>query len=647
MAFLAIRQVRYAGDNYEYSSPILGNGLNILEGPNGTGKSTFARLIYFGLGGKVDSFDRKGSRERHREITTDTNNSVTLTVTINDSDYSLKRVFDTNNIAVLGGDVGEILPLYRKSEGERVFSDWLLETLGIKPVKVEYGSYSGVLNITDLMRLIYHNQKPDPTEIYKPVDGSAMVSDSLQFRKAIFEVLAGQRYQEYYAQLARFRTAERKHAEAKKALDLFKEAIDQLGGDNEDINTKFLGDELDELEDQILRLTEYRAELARTPPKQGIESNIAHTRSELLDAELDIARLRSQEIEILDELARYERLRADLILEATQIRKMMFADEKLGLFNPNTCPYCLNDVKRVEGQCVCGHEVLETDYEKFFYNTDDYMRLAKSRQKNVETVEDAIKYSRESLQQVRDNIHDRKSDRKELQAELSHYIRESDMSVNLAAFEEADKKLRDLRETKHSLLQRLELENRRQELEDKLTEAKRRSDKLRLSVEELRIKAEQDIESMKAEFSAVYFDMMKQTVADCRSASLGSDYMPIINHGDYKEASARVPRRLLFFTTFLKLSRIDERIAFPRFLLIDTPETAGIDKKNLIKALDQLAKVASARGKAFPCQVILTTGVDKFPEDQESKVFQRLSDTEKLLRPTSKPKKSKKKSRPK
>jgi len=41
MGTLAIRQVHYAGDRFHFTSPEFGPGLSIIEGANGTGKTTF------------------------------------------------------------------------------------------------------------------------------------------------------------------------------------------------------------------------------------------------------------------------------------------------------------------------------------------------------------------------------------------------------------------------------------------------------------------------------------------------------------------------------------------------------------------------------------------------------------------------------
>ena len=52
MGRLAVRRVSYIGDDYYFESPHLNDGIVILEGENGHGKSTFMDMIYFALGGK-------------------------------------------------------------------------------------------------------------------------------------------------------------------------------------------------------------------------------------------------------------------------------------------------------------------------------------------------------------------------------------------------------------------------------------------------------------------------------------------------------------------------------------------------------------------------------------------------------------------
>lgn len=93
MGRLAIRRVEYFRDRYTFSSPELPDGLVVVEGANGSGKTTFVDLIYFALGGAVKKFARKGS-DLHKEIREDSNNGVRLTVEINGGVHYVTRRFE-------------------------------------------------------------------------------------------------------------------------------------------------------------------------------------------------------------------------------------------------------------------------------------------------------------------------------------------------------------------------------------------------------------------------------------------------------------------------------------------------------------------------------------------------------------------------
>ena len=56
MGSLTINKVRYDGDLYQFESPEMDSDIVIIEGDNGTGKTTFFKLIYHAFGGSVDEF---------------------------------------------------------------------------------------------------------------------------------------------------------------------------------------------------------------------------------------------------------------------------------------------------------------------------------------------------------------------------------------------------------------------------------------------------------------------------------------------------------------------------------------------------------------------------------------------------------------
>lgn len=236
MARLAIRQLVYTGEKYQFTSPKFPDGIVIIEGSNGTGKSTFSDLIYFCFGGNVTKF-KSSSNAKHREITSDKSNFVEMHIQINNSCYKFKRYFNSNDITVFSEtEIVDIFPIFRSKNTQKVFSDWILEQLGISNFALYFNKYKGQINFSDLLRLIYHDQAQDNDKIFKKQDSDNFISDSVTFRKAIFEVLVGQTFTKYYKALDELKTLEKERTEKKGAIAAFTTTIDNFRN-TEDWNT--------------------------------------------------------------------------------------------------------------------------------------------------------------------------------------------------------------------------------------------------------------------------------------------------------------------------------------------------------------------------------------------------------------------------
>ena len=227
MGRLAIRRVIYKGEKYSYESPYLNDGLVIMEGVNGHGKSTFMSLIYYCLGGSVQSFNKNdNSGKKHKEICEDKNNYVEMLIEINGEEYELTRYIGSSSIFIVDEKENVIETCVFRQQNDKtitVFSDWILDKLKIEVFDLVQGTKSFKLNFTDLMRLIYHDQTTEVDRIYKDADNSNFMSDSLEIRKAIFEILLGKIYNDYYYTLGQYKI---KLKEYEKAIEYYDKAIE-------------------------------------------------------------------------------------------------------------------------------------------------------------------------------------------------------------------------------------------------------------------------------------------------------------------------------------------------------------------------------------------------------------------------------------
>ena len=120
--------------------------------------------------------------------------------------------------------------VYRKQSDEStiVFSDWILSKLDIDVFDIVQGTKNFKLNFTDLLRLIYHDQATEVDKIYKEADNSNFLSDSLEIRKAIFEVLLGKTYNDYYYTLGQYKLKLKEFEKAQAVMNSYDDFLGEI-----------------------------------------------------------------------------------------------------------------------------------------------------------------------------------------------------------------------------------------------------------------------------------------------------------------------------------------------------------------------------------------------------------------------------------
>ncbi|MDW2057316.1 hypothetical protein R7Q40_23635 [Vibrio sp. 506] len=638
MGLMRVNKLIYEGSKYFFESKEFDENIILIEGDNGTGKSTFCNLIYFALGGEVPIF-RRNNDKRHDEITSDSDNYVDLYISINDGSYLLRRYFGDNEVTVipyervvekiysedkntlikekvrfsLSEDKTEIYPVNR-SKDSYVFSDWILEKLEISVVELFHGYNTFKINISDLMRLIYHDQQPNPEGIYKKPDtNSTYVSDSELVRKAIFELLVGKAYSDYYDSIVEEKKLSREKSLAKAVVNEYTLLADKMRKNGGAKNVSFLQKEISDKEQQIDKLHDARQAFKRNRTGSNtINQDIESCKSELIDCELRLSRLKENLVSALDERYKLNVVRNESASEIRRIEKVIFSHDHLNLFTSDTCPYCLSHVDRVEGHCVCGASIEEEQYERFFYTSKEYKDILKTKLKALSTIKTAYDDCDSEVQEIKKEIELIEKKSVTFHEKLQEMLGRVDEIVDIESLNDIDDKILQLREDVANLNRLLEIESKLERIQKDFDLVSSKAKDAELKRKGLEIKAQQDVTSKVNAFSKKYDELMKNTLPDCRSAKIALDnYLPSINDGLYRETSSLVSIRMMYFITLMHLALSDESVTFPRFLLIDTPETAGIELEYLINCIRQLEELKNY-GADF--QVIISTGLNKYPE---------------------------------
>lgn len=652
MGNLKIRKVVYSGKNYFFESKVFDKKIVLIEGDNGTGKSTLFNLIYFGLGGRVAEFRQDGEK-RHKEITSDTDNFVELYICINDGNYLLRRYLSENDITVtpfievtreegerniiefsVDGKAEEtkVFALFRREEQPFTFSDWILERLGITVVELFQGATTFKVNFTDLMRLIYHDQQPDPEFVYKKLDvKSNYISDSETLRKAIFELLVGKSFSDFYQSIADSKRAEKDKLLAKSLVEEYTLLADKMRGRSEFRNISFLQEELRITEGQLEKLQEARTAFKRSRDTSvTLDPEIEAVKNRIREIELELSDKYEALVGLYDERYRLTSIKNETGREISQIQKIIHTHNQLNLFTSDTCPYCLTKVDRPKGHCVCGTAIEEEQYERFFYTSQEYNEILKAKMKSLATIELAIDGCNDDIKVIVEAHKTLSQAVGEAKVKLRSMLEAIDQTIDLETINDIDDKILDVREKISHLYRTIEIEAKLEGLQKDYDEKRKIATELELKKKELEARAQRDIAKKVNKFSEIYNEYMVDTLPDCRSARIRlEDYMPSINDGEYREASARVSIRLMYYLSLMKLSLLQKDVTFPRFLLVDTPETAGIEMEHLINCIGKLEELESL-GEDF--QVIMATGLNKYPSSlKDNRVLYMPSKSEALL----------------
>jgi len=634
VGYLRVNKVIYSGQKYRFESEEFDKNIVLIEGDNGTGKSTLCNLIYFALGGEVPSF-RKTADKRHDEITSDIDNYVDLFTTISGTNYVLRRYVGDNDITVIPyekattkpvkeGEAEEIVInlLSEKTEnhpvnrhkGRYIFSDWMLEELGISVVELYHGYSSFKINFSDLMRLIYHDQQPDPENIYKKLDTkSTVVADSEVARNAVFELLIGKSYSDYYDAIVVEKKLARDKLVARGLVDEYTLLADKMrrGGDIKNIS--FLQTAIEEKALQIEKLHDARlAFKSNRSSANTVGPDMAACKSEIISHELCLSEKKGEMVSLLNERYKLLSLRSGAISEIRQLQKVIFSHDQLNLFTADTCPYCLGEVSRQDNHCVCGSTIEEEQYERFFYTSQEYKEILKSKIKSLETVDAAFEDCNQDVLKVKDFVNNIEKLIRIAKASLAVILGKLDQVVDVESLNNIDDKILQLREDVSDLNQSLEIESKLNDFQKALDGISGKAKNAELKRKELEAQAKQDVSSKVTSFSEKYNDLMVSTLPDCRTAKIQlGNYLPSINDGLYRETSSLVSIRLMYFITMMHLALSDDSVTFPKFLLVDTPDTAGIEPEHLINCIRKLEELEAYDSDY---QVIITTGLNKYPE---------------------------------
>ena len=627
MGSLVIRQVEYNGDKYYFKSPKFTKGINVIKGDNGSGKTTLSFFIEYALGGDIKVFKkpkkntkRNIQQEKYKEITEDTNNFVLLSIELNDKFFLLKRFIDKNDILVQ--DDNRKIKIYcvnRQHCETKVFSDWLLDELGIKRFELNLGTTSWYFNFNDLFRLLYYDQDTELTKIYKKPSTNNFVSDSIIIRKSIFETLMGTSSDEYFLKINELNNKKVERQEAKVLLDEFNKLHPNLN-----LSLDVIEAEKEMLLTQIEKLAKSRLEYQKNHTTLDDKfKTIEEKKRKLVELQLEASKITLKKKNMQIEKYKIEALLRQEKDEIESITKTIFTHEKLNLFDFEICPFCASDIEKRDNRCICGAIIKENNYEKFLYDTSEYKEILKHKNKSLETIESALNSYQEEFLEINNKLDEIRENIKRLNKFIKEAIETIEYQGNSQMINEIDDNILKIKNKLFESDKLEEIYRQKENYEKKYNKKDTIYKDILNEFNTLEKEYKKIQRNILKNFKTIYKELMKNSSAKVKTAEIDEDYMPIIDGGVYREKSARVPIRMMYFYTLISMALKYKTIKHPKFLLMDTPEDSGIDKDNIeenIALFDMAIELAKKNNIQDNYQFILTTGLEKCPKKYEKYV---------------------------
>ena len=407
MGRIKIKDIKYEGDNYYYFNDNFKDGLNIILGENGNGKSTFTYLVIYALGGRVPYFEQD-SKAPISVIVNDKNNYVEITLIINDNEYILNRKIGYNYISIYDKFKEEYITLslirngyFYEKEGI-TFSDWIFNKLGINIIEINQNSNTHRVNFDDLMRLIYYDQKTENEKIISEfaINTSNFYKNGIIMRRSIFEILISNFFKEYYDtyfNLKELLTKKQDRVDKRNAIDvLIQNLRKNIGVTEED---KLL-EKLEKDKNELNRLISIREGINS---ESSFEDNVIFRISELQKEMVKLIsekNMLKQLIEDIDEdLNKSLIVRENLKNDIKHLEKILFTSQYINIINEGKCPFCQEKLHIRENQCICGSDKY-LEYHRFIYSDKEYINIMKSKIKGLKTANESIEYCENEKQNI-------------------------------------------------------------------------------------------------------------------------------------------------------------------------------------------------------------------------------------------------------
>ena len=294
------------------------------------------------------------------------------------------------------------------------------------------------------------------------------VSDSEYVRKAIFEILVGKKYPEYYESIAEEKKYKKERDLKKSVLNEYQKIYNNIKHNKKKYASTDLKKEIEDSEKQLKNL--YKSRSSFKSDRNNVFPIIDDLKKNIINIELRLSKENEDLINLYDDRYKLLSVKNHSENEIKQIQKIIFSHEKMNLFKINSCPHCLNTVDRKKNHCVCGAEINEEGYEKFLYSSEEYKDILKQKIKSFETIKTTYDECSKEIAGKKYSISYYKEEIERLRTKINCLLNKIDCPDD-TWINQFDDKILEVREKINTLQRSLKIEEEIQKFESQYEQA--------------------------------------------------------------------------------------------------------------------------------------------------------------------------------
>ena len=567
---------------------------NILLGENGTGKSTFVKLLLYILGVDIPDFIDEISKYRFcdwvcAEITTKTNNKFRIMRKLPYADMIMVTPYENG----MPND-DDILILNLED-----YSNFLLDEEQYSKEKIGYGNgQQASFRYRFILRTAVVDQTTPHGKILASLGGSGndYISNQGLINKAIIEDILKRNNSEEKRIRLELKSKEKERTSLRAKESLYKELLNEYS--NADEKYPKLIDAVDKEMNQILQEKDnLSTQQYRTLVKLEHISD-KNTEKEIVALRAKLNKLKEKQTKAKLEMLDIEDVLKKLHAELKDLKSNIAATTILKNIPVTICPVCLSELNEMEIESGLCHNCKEHSKEDVLEKVAIYKKM----------VEDSIKEAKSLIEQndvllkdVNDEIRDKTKKLNMLQEKYFNKLEEIKEPLECLIQEIKDKidvvtgRYYRLSELRKNLVEK----NRLTSEKDRLTQEIKI---LREELEEASKKSSNDILIFE-KWKTLYEDIFKEIFSQTCSVSISSeDYMPIINDNTMNRISSEsmnLVARLSYVLSLYKLQSYLENdiVNSVGLVIFDSPKDKDLDNDKYRKFLKIVAD--NSEGQVF------------------------------------------------